>query len=255
MSRCAGKVVIVTGASAGIGKQSAVSLAEAGATLAICARRTEMLADTAARCEAAGAEVLPVTCDVSQRADLERLVDATVERFDRIDVLVNNASVTSPPVPFVEQGIDDLDRFLHTGLRSYWNLMQLCYPHLRGRQSSIINVTSGAYQAGTAGMAAYAADKAAIRAVSMVVAREWGKDGIRCNTVSPTAITDTMTDLLPPEVLAWVQEFHADNALGRVGEPATDVAPVMVFLASDDSRWITGQNLNVDGGLSATISI
>lgn len=255
MPRCAGKVVIVTGASTGLGKQTAIGLANAGASLAICARRTEKLADTAGLCEQAGADVFPITCDVSRTEDLQNLVSATVERFGRLDVLVNNAAVTEGPTPFHDQGIDDLDRYLHTGLYSYWTLMKLCHPYLKGKPSSIVNVTSGAYQAGTAGMAAYAADKAAIRAVSMVVAREWGKDGIRCNTVSPVAITDTMRETLPPEVLAWVLEFQADNAMGRTGDPAADIAPVMVFLASDESQWITGQNLNVDGGLTATISI
>ena len=255
MSACAGKVVIVTGASGGLGKQTAISLAEAGAKVAICARRVDDLAQTAAQCEAAGAEVLAVPCDVSVRPDLERFVDATVERFGGIDVLINNAATRSSPVPFESQGTDDLDRYLHTGLYGCWTSMQLCYPHMKGKPSSIINFTSGAYREGTSGMAAYAADKAAIRAVSMVVAREWGKDGIRCNTISPAAMTDSMKESLPPEFLTWARDFMSTSAMGRTGEPATDIAPVVMFLASDASQWITGQNINVDGGLSATIFI
>ncbi len=248
-----GKVVILTGTSAGLGKQMAVYLAKEGAKLSMCARRTEKLMETARLCEEAGAEVLALTCDVSKYENLQNYVEKTIERFGTVDVLINNASALAVRVPFLEEDTEELDRQLHTGLYAYWNLMQLCYPYLKGKSSSIINFTSGVYQVGFEQMAAYVADKAAIRGLSMVVAREWGKDGIRCNTVSPAAMTETIMENLPPEFEEYVVSRSRDNAMGRVGDPYQDIAPVTLFLASDDSRWITGQNINVDGGVPELI--
>jgi 3-oxoacyl-[acyl-carrier protein] reductase len=248
-----GKVVILTGTSAGLGKQMSFYLANEGAKLSMCARRTEKLMETARLCEESGAEVLAVTCDVSKYENLENYVEKTIERFGTVDVLINNANAQSVRLPFLEQDTEELDRALHTGLYSYWNLMKLCYPYLKGKSSSIINFTSGVYQIGFEQMAAYVADKAAIRGLSMVVAREWGKDGIRCNTISPAAMTETIMENLPPEFTEYVVSRSRDNAMGRVGDPYQDIAPVTVFLACDDSQWITGQNINVDGGVSELI--
>jgi NAD(P)-dependent dehydrogenase (short-subunit alcohol dehydrogenase family) len=253
--RLDGKVVILTGTSAGLGKQMAPYLANEGAKLAICARRTEKLMETAKLCEQAGAEVLALTCDVSKYENLQNFVDKTIERFGTVDVLINNANAEAVHVPFLEQDTEELDRALHTGLYSYWNLMKLCYPYLKGKSSSVINMTSGVYQVGFEQMAAYVADKAAIRGLSMVVAREWGKDGIRCNTVSPVAMTDTIRENLPDEFRDFVLDKAKQNAMGRMGDPYQDISPAVVFLASDESRWITGQNINVDGGTGETILI
>ena len=255
MKRLDGKVVLLTGVSAGLGKQLAVCLAGEGAKLAICARRPEKLMVTADLCKKAGAEVLAITCDVSKYEDLKNLVEKTVERFGTVDVLINNANFEADRKLFLDQGIDMLDTALHTGVYAHWHLMQLCYPYLKGKPSSIINFCSGTYQVGLDLYASYAADKGAIRALSMVVAREWGVDGIRVNTISPVAITDTIVDKLSPEYSEWVKGMMANNALKRVGDPAGDIAPVVIFLATDESRWITGQNINVDGGQSETIHI
>lgn len=253
--RLDGKVIILTGASAGLGKQMAVFLAKEGAKLSICARRMEKLNETAALCEAEGAEVLAVRCDVSVLEDLQNLVQETVERFGTVDVLINNANFEADRLPFLDQDVDMLDKALHTGVYAHWHLMKLCYPYLKGKPSSIINFTSGTYQVGLDLYASYAADKGAIRALSMVAAREWGVDGIRVNTISPVALTDTILDKLPPEYSGWVKGMMKNNALKRVGDPFSDIAPVVLFLATDESRWITGQNINVDGGQFETIHV
>ena len=250
-----GKVVILTGTSAGLGRQMAPYMAREGAKLAMCARRTEKLMETAKRCEEEGAEVLAVTCDVSKYENLQNFVAKTIERFGTVDVLVNNANAEAVRAPFLEQTIEELDRALHTGLYSYWNLMKLCYPYLKGKSSSIVNLTSGVYQVGMELMGPYVVDKSAIRGISMVVAREWGKDGIRCNTVSPAALTDTIKENLPPDFRDYVVGRASHNAMGRIGDPYNDISPAVVFLASDDSRWVTGQNINVDGGVSETILV
>ncbi|MFN2304971.1 MAG: SDR family NAD(P)-dependent oxidoreductase [Anaerolineales bacterium] len=255
MRRLEGKVVLLTGASAGLGKQMSIFLAKEGAKLAICARRMEKLNETAALCEAEGAEVLAIQCDVSVYEDVQNLVQKTVERFGTVDVLINNANFEADRLPFLEQDISMLDKALHTGVYAHWHLMKLCYPYLKGKPSSIINFTSGTYQVGLELYASYAADKGAIRALSMVVAREWGVDGIRVNTISPVALTDTILDKLPPEYSGWVKGMMKNNALKRVGVPFSDIAPVVLFLATDESRWVTGQNINVDGGQYETIHV
>jgi len=253
--RLEGKVVILTGASAGLGKQMSIRLSQEGAKLAICARRVDKLKITAELCEAEGAEVLAEKCDVSKYADLKKFVDKIVKKFGTIDVLVNNANYEADRQLFLDQDVEELDKALHTGVYAHWHLMKLCYPYMKGKSSSIINFTSGTYQVGLEMYASYAADKGAIRALSMVVAREWGVDGIRVNTISPIAITDTIVDKLSPEYSEWVKGMMKDNAMQRVGDPYSDIAPVLVFLASEESRWITGQNINVDGGQRETVHI
>jgi NAD(P)-dependent dehydrogenase (short-subunit alcohol dehydrogenase family) len=248
MGQLEGKVILLTGASMGLGKQQAIYLAGTGAKLSICARRYEKLQETAKLCEEAGGEVLAVQCDVSEPDQLAALVRQTVERFGTIDVLINNANAQAPMMPFMEQDDSELERAFKTGVFSYWRLMHLCYPYLKGKSSSVINFVSGVYEEGYAWMAAYTADKGAIRALSMTVAREWGKDGIRCNTIAPVAMTDTIYSALPPEQKERTLTDAKDCPLGRLGDPYSDIAPVVAFLASDDSHWITGQNFNVDGG-------
>lgn len=255
MKRLEDKVVILTGASAGLGKQISIRLAQEGAKLAICARSVAKLNTTAELCREEGAEVLAERCDVSVYDNLKEFIQKTIERFGTIDVLINNANFEADRKLFLDQDIEMLDKAFHTGVYAHWHLMKLCYPYMKGKSSSIINFTSGTYQVGLELYASYAADKGAIRALSMVVAREWGADGIRVNTISPVAITDTIMDKLTPEYSEWVKEQMKDNAMQRVGDPFSDIAPVVVFLASDESRWITGQNINVDGGQRETIHI
>jgi NAD(P)-dependent dehydrogenase (short-subunit alcohol dehydrogenase family) len=245
-----GKVVIITGVGAGLGRQNAVRMAAEGARMAISDLWDNKLAETAALCNAAGAEVFAIKCDVSKPDELEAMVAGTVEQFGTIDVLVNNANYQADHLPFLEQSEDHLDKAFAVGAYAAWRLMKLCYPHLKGKSSSIINFVSGVYQSGMAGYSSYAPDKAAIRALSMVVAREWGVDGIRVNNLSPVAWTDTIEHTLAPEYTDFVKEEMSKGPLGRLGDPALDIAPALIFLASDESRWITGQNINVDGGAS-----
>jgi NAD(P)-dependent dehydrogenase (short-subunit alcohol dehydrogenase family) len=255
MKRLDGKVVVLTGASAGLGKQISICLAREGARLAICARSTDKLMETADLCKKEGTEVLALTCDVSKVEDLKKFIDKTIKQFGTVDVLINSANFEADRLDFVDQDISMLDKALHTGVYAHWHLMKLCYPYLKGKSSSIINFTSGMYQVGLELYASYAADKGAIRALSMVVAREWGADGIRVNTISPVAITDTILNKLAPEYSEWVKDMMSHNVMGRVGDPAGDIAPVVIFLATEESRWITGQNINVDGGQPETIHV
>lgn len=245
------KSAIITGASGGIGKEIAIRFAEEGANLSICARNLDKLNQTADKCREKGAKVLAIRCDVTVPNDLEQLVNETVNKYGTIDILVNNAVNAKPGSPFVEQSEDDLKTVWDSGFLATWRMMKLCFPYMKEYGGKIINFSSGSGLMSIEGYAAYAATKEAIRSLTRTVAREWGKYHININTICPTAITQNMWEVinsLPedkryPEALGFVTP-----PIGRIGDAYEDIAPVVVFLASEDSRHITGQNLRVDGG-------
>lgn len=170
------KVALITGCSGGIGRETAIRFAEEGANLAICARTQSKLEETAEICRKKGAEVLAVVCDITDRAQLENLVKQTADRFGRIDILINNAVDAKPGIPFLQQTEADLMTVFKSGYLATWRLMQLCYPYLKESHGKIINFASPAGLTGTEGYAAYASVKEAIRGLSKVAAREWGKE-------------------------------------------------------------------------------
>lgn len=254
MGKLDGKVAVITGCAGGLGKQHALRFADEGARLAICDVLEDDVMETKRLCEERGAEVVAVRCDVGQYEELVSFVETAIEQLHTVDVLLNNAHKITDLGPFIERGIDDLEVELRTSLYAVWHLMQLCFPHMKDRPAagaSIINVASSAGVEGTAMHAPYAAAKEAIRGLSRVVAREWGPFNIRVNTVCPGGWTDNVTDRLheqSPAVQEWAQRAFKDNAFRRIGDPYDDVSPVFVFLASDDSHWITGENLHANGG-------
>ena len=173
------------------------------------------------------------------------------ERFGAIDVLVNNAATISAPHPFIEHTLADLEEGLHSGLYGTWHMMQLCYPYMKEKGGSIINFGSIGGVAGMEGFAAYAAEKEAIRGLSRVAAREWGAMNIRVNCVCPNVITDRFEEGIessPKEVRDYLMASMSQNAMHRPGRAYEDATPAILFLACDDSRWVTGQTLHVEGG-------
>ena len=251
MGKLQGKVAIITGASGGLGKQIALRFATEGAKLSICARNETRLQETVTLCEEAGAEVLSIPLDLCNYDELAAFVQATVDRFGTIDILVNNAVTISNPHPFVEHTLEELDATVRSGLYGTWSMMQLCFPYLKDKNASVINFGSGAGRAGHEGFAAYAAVKEAIRGLTRVTAREWGKYGIRVNTVCPSAITDNVKaglEYLPPEMKEAVTNLMSINPLCLPGDPYEDITPVVLFMVCDESGWITGQDINVEGG-------
>lgn len=250
-----GKVAIITGCASGLGKQQALRFADEGATVAILDIQEEKLMATKQLCAERGAKVLAMAVDVTDYNALVAFVDATVEAFGTIDVLVNNAHAITFPAPFLEKTIEDLDLEMHSSVYAYWHLMKLCFPHMRdhaGAGASIINFASAAGVAGDALYAPYAACKEAVRGLSRVVAREWGQHNVRVNTLCPNGFTENVNEgmqSLSDEAREYVQKAFVDNPFRRAGDPYNDVAPVVVFLASDASHWMTGQNLHADGGV------
>lgn len=258
MGRLDDKVILITGCSTGLGKQQALRMASEGAKLAICARNEEKLAETARLCEERGAEVLAMAVDIMDYDALVAWVDAAVGRFGTIDVLINNAHSITVPAPFLDKTIEDLDLEMRSSVYAYWHLMKLCFPHMKDKEgagASIINFASEAAIAGDEFYAPYAASKEAVRGLSRVVAREWGQYNIRVNTLCPNGLTENASGgltTLSPAAREHVQKAFVANPFGRAGDPYEDVAPIAVFLASDDSHWITGQNIHADGGALIT---
>lgn len=247
-----GKVCIITGASYGVGRQTAIRFAQEGAKLAICARTESKLMETKELCEKEGAEVYATVADVSCYKDLKAFVKGTVERFGTVDALLNVAATIGAPMPFMEQDIEDLEEGLHSGLYGTWWMMQLCYPYLKENGGSVVNFGSIGGVFGLEGFAGYAAEKEAIRGLSRVVAREWGPDNIRVNCVCPNVITDRFEEgieMAPPDMKEFLIKSMTDNAMHRKGYAYDELTPVLVFLASEDSRWMTGQTLHVEGGM------
>ncbi len=251
MGKLDGKVAIITGCSSGIGKQIAIRFAEEGAKLSICARRQELLNETAKICMEKGAEVLAMVVDVSHMDELENYVAATVERFGTVDVLVNNAVSGVPYVPFEEVPLSFFDKFVQNMLYSNVRMMQLCFPYMKDKDASIINIGSSTSLGGEDEhfrQTAYGTMKGAIAALTRCVAREWGKYNIRVNLIYPVVVTEAIADPNGRHKDSGILAQMAKCALLRYGDPYNDVSPVAVFLASSDSSYLTGQALRAEGG-------
>jgi NAD(P)-dependent dehydrogenase (short-subunit alcohol dehydrogenase family) len=243
--RLEGRTAIVTGASSGLGVAFAQALAEAGADVALGARRADRLAETARLVESTGRRAITVTTDVAQPDDCERLVAATVEAFGKVDVLVNNAGIGTA-YPATRETPEQFREVIDINLNgSYW-MAQAC-GRVMPRGSSIVNIGS-VLGSTTAGLpqAAYASSKAAIIGLTRDLAQQWtGRKGIRVNALAPGFFVSEMTDQYP--------DGYVDSQLGRVpvgrpGEPQ-ELCAALIFLASDASSYVTGVTLPVDGGL------
>lgn len=251
MGKLDGKVAIVTGCSSGIGKQIAIRFAEEGAKLAICARREDMLNETASICEERGAQVLPVKVDVSKTDEMEQFVNAVVARFGTVDILVNNAMSGVPYVPFEDIPLSYFDNFVQNMLYSNVRMMQLCFPYMKNKEASIINLgssTSLGSNSDSFYQTAYGTMKGAIAALTRCVAGEWVKYNIRVNLIYPIAVTEAIADPSGRHSNSGILAEMANCPLKRYGDPYKDVAPVAVFLASSDSAYMTGQALRAEGG-------
>jgi 3-oxoacyl-[acyl-carrier protein] reductase len=240
-----GKVALVTGASQGIGHATARSLAAAGAKVAAAARSLEKLEILAGEIAAAGGDALAVRMDVASADEVKAGFKLVLERFGRLDILVNNAAVTRDGLA-VRMKPDDWDAVLRTNLTgAHLCIQQALATMLRQRSGRIINLTSVVAQTGNAGQANYVSAKAGLIGLTKAIAVEVASRGITVNAVAPGFIATPMTDPLPDEVK---QQMLARIPLGRMGMDA-DVAAAIVFLASDEAGYITGHVLDVNGGM------
>lgn len=244
--RLEGKVAIVTGGAGGIGRAVTRVFSREGAKVLFVDVDEDQGRALEQEIAEAGGEAKFLGVDISQADSATTIRDAAVSAFGRIDVLVNNAHA-SRQAPLLEQTQEMFDISFGTGFYPTVHLMQACYPQLKESQGSIINFGSSSGLEGMPTQTSYAAAKEAIRGVSRVAANEWAADQIRVNVLCPFAATEG--------VVAWQQAFPERAAatvarvpLQRIGDPETDIAPVAVFLASDDSKYMTGQTLMADGG-------
>jgi NAD(P)-dependent dehydrogenase (short-subunit alcohol dehydrogenase family) len=242
------RVAIVTGASSGLGVAFARGLAQAGADVVLGARRAERLAETAELVEAAGRHALAVPTDVADPEACTRLVSEAMERFGRVDVLVNNAGVGTA-VPATRESPEEFRRVIDINLNgSYW-MAQAC-GRVMQPGSSIINISSVlGITTGALPQAAYTASKAGIIGLTRDLAQQWtGRKGIRVNAVAPGFFPSEMTDTYPP---GYLDAMMIRVPAGRAGDDE-ELAATVVFLASPAAGYITGQTLAVDGGLTIT---
>ncbi|MGA2964597.1 MAG: 3-oxoacyl-[acyl-carrier-protein] reductase [Terriglobales bacterium] len=240
-----GRVALVTGASQGIGHACALALAREGATVAAAARNRQKLDELVAEIASAGGQAAPFVIDVSDEEQVKSGVKSALAQFGKIDILVNNAGITRDQL-VMRMKRADWDAVLNTNLTSaYLCIQQAIGSMLKQRWGRIVNITSVFGQTGQAGQANYAASKAGLIGLTMAMAREVASRNITCNAVAPGFIETGMTAALSEE---FKQSAIKQIPLGRVGAPE-DVASAVCFLASDDSSYITGHVLNVNGGL------
>jgi NAD(P)-dependent dehydrogenase (short-subunit alcohol dehydrogenase family) len=240
-----GRAAIVTGGGRGLGKAIATALAVSGAGVVLVDHTLETLTESAESIAAAGASVRQVQGSVGHRTTADRAVAEAVAAYGRVDVLVNCAHTYTAHASMETIPEDDFRTELDSGFLGTVQFMQAAFPHLREEGGSIINFGSHDALRGQPNRATYSAAKEAVRGMSRSAARDWGRYGIRVNVLCPSAITPAVKARVTPEKLA---EAVATTALGYIGDPYEDVAPVAIFLASDASRYVTGQTINVDGG-------
>lgn len=246
MFRLDGKVAVVTGASSGLGVAFAEALAQAGADVALGARRVERLADTAALVEAAGRRAVSQATDVSDPDSCTALVQAAMDAFGRVDVLVNNAGLGTA-VPATRETPEQFRSVVDVNLHGCYWMAQAC-GRVMQPGSSIVNISS-VLGLTTAGLpqAAYSASKAALVGLTRDLAQQWtGRKGIRVNAIAPGFFTSEMTDEYPP---GYLEGLLPRVPAGRKGDPA-ELAAALVFLASDAAGYVTGQTIAVDGGFT-----
>lgn len=241
-----GKVAVVTGASRGIGRAIATTLAAAGAVVVVNYKSNQTAAEEVVRAiVAADGQALAVQADVGVPAEVEHLFKTALDRYGRLDILVNNAGITRD-VLLLRMKEEDFDAVLDTNLRGVYLCTRAALrPMTRARSGRIINITSVIGLMGNAGQANYAAAKAGIIGFTKAVAREMGARNITVNAVAPGYIETELTGRLSDQIRAAILE---NIPLGRLGTPQ-DVANLVCFLASDAAAYITGQTLTVDGGM------
>ncbi|MBZ5526464.1 MAG: 3-oxoacyl-[acyl-carrier-protein] reductase [Acidobacteriia bacterium] len=239
------KVALVTGASQGIGRDTALALAQAGAKVAVAARNEEKLAALVAEISAAGGEALAVKMDVAEAEQVKAGFKLVLEKFGRLDILVNNAAITRDGLA-LRMKLEDWDAVLRTNLTgAHLCIQQALSPMMKARAGRIINITSVVAQMGNAGQANYVAAKAGLIGLTKAIAMEIASRNITVNAVAPGFIETPMTDVLPDRVK---EDLKTRIPLGRMGSPR-DVTAAIVFLASDEAGYITGHVLDVNGGM------
>ncbi len=247
MGRLDGKAAIVTGAGQGIGRGIALVLAREGAAVAVVDVNPDTATSTAKEIEGHGGRAIAAACDVGVRAQADAAIAAAAKAFGTIDILVNDAQRIIGEINVEDMTDEVVQQSMQSGFMGTFYFMQGCFPYMKNRGGKIVNVGSAAGTEGMARWAAYAATKEAIRAITRVAAKEWGRYRINVNAICPASMT--------PAIEIWMKtnpgDFNASLAripLSRYGDPEKDIAPVVLALVSPDFDYVTGQTIMVDGG-------
>lgn len=239
------RTAIVTGGGRGIGQATAEALATRGANVVICGRSATALNKAQSTAREAGLNIVAQPCDVSSPEDIAELAGITVEAFGGIDIVVNNAAFIQM-TPLDQVSVEEFDQTFAVNVRGPMLLAQAALPHLKASDAaSIVNISSVAVAMGGQTMALYRASKLALLGLTKVMAKEWGADGIRVNSVMPGKV-DTADAAIEPEM---VELAKLATPLGRLAEPG-EIAEAVCYLVSDRASYITGATLTVDGGVS-----
>jgi 3-oxoacyl-[acyl-carrier protein] reductase len=239
------KVALITGASQGIGRETALFFSEEGAKVAVAARNDEKLAEVVRLIEAAGSEAIAVKMDVADAEQVKAGFKQVLEKFGKLDILVNNAAITRDGLA-LRMKADDWEAVLKTNLTgAHFCIQQALVTMMKAKSGRIINIASVVAQMGNAGQANYVAAKAGLIGLTKAIAIEMASRNITVNAVAPGFIETPMTEVLSDEIKAGLK---ARIPLGRMGS-ARNVAAAIAFLACDEAGYITGHVLNVNGGL------
>ena len=248
--RLKGKIGIITGAGSGIGRACAIAMAKEGARVALVGRRKDRIEEVA---HEIGDLALAIAADVSKPSEITRLIDETLKRFGGLNFLLNNAGALH--VGNAEQITEEQwDHTFNLNVRSVWLLSRAALPHLRkSGGGSIINLASILGLVGARNRAAYAASKGAVVQLTKSMAMDHGHENIRVNAICPSFVETELTERLvgqAPDAATFRRERIAAHPIGRLGRPE-DIAALAVYLAGDESSWMTGTPLGVDGGYAA----
>jgi len=241
-----GKTVIVTGASKGIGLAMAQACGEAGANVVISSRKQEACDQEADRLKQSGINSTGVACHMGDESQIQNLIEETVKAFGSIDVLINNAA-TNPIFGSIEDAESGaFDQIMNVNVKGPWTLCKLAYPHLKEVNGSVINISSIEGLSPGLGLGLYSVSKSALITLTKVLAKEWGKEGIRANVICPGLVETKFSEALTSneKILGHVK---SKQALQMLAQP-DDMAGMALYLASEASRFITGGVFTADGG-------
>ncbi len=240
------RVIIVTGSGRGVGLGMARHLGRGGAKIVVAEWKPDLLEAAVAELTDVGVDVLGVRTNIMERAEIDAMVAATIERFGRVDAIVNNAQTFRPLASMAEVSAEDVDVFYDSGVKGTLWAMQAVYPHMAAQGwGRIVNFASSMGITGGRGFGAYNASKEAVRALTRTAAREWAADGIVVNCIAPAA-ADHHGDAAKQS--EGYRIFVENCPMGRQGDPETDIGPLAWFLCSDACRYLTGHTFMADGG-------
>lgn len=244
------KVAIVTGAGRGIGRSLAEGFAEAGAKVVVCARTESELVSLNQEIEAAGGICEYITCDVSDVAQVQKVIDFTVERFGKLDILINNAGMTKK-IPALDLTIDEFNEIINVNLTGVFAFAQAAGRYMVEQKSGvIINISSVASEFGLTGSVAYAASKGGVNQITKTLALEWADAGVRVNGVAPGYVLTPLVEAVTKAKTGFEDVIKARTPLRRLAQPE-EMLGACIYLASDAASYVTGETIFIDGGMKA----